>query len=123
VTSTSLLDRVRLDLQQVARSRVTITYQALAVAMQLGPPNTIQQLTNVLEELMREDAQARRPLLAALVVSKRPPYLPQSGFFQTAAHLHRFDEREERSAFHAREIERVYAQWAGVSDERRNDCE
>jgi hypothetical protein len=77
--------------------------------MHLTPPNTIHQLTNVLEDMMREDAQAKRPLLAALVVSKRPPYLPQSGFFELAEQLECFDGNlESRSEFHRREVERVY---------------
>jgi hypothetical protein len=81
--------------------------------MQLVPPNTIHQLTNALEELMREDVQANRPLLAALVISKRPPYLPQTGFFELAEQLHRFDgSAQQRSEFHASELERVYGEWS-----------
>ena len=108
-----MLPRLRGELQQLARSRSTISYQALAGAMQLAPPNTIHQLTNALEELMREDVQANRPLLAALVISKRPPYLPQTGFFELAEQLHRFDgSTETRSEFYAREIESVYEEWS-----------
>lgn len=100
---------VRAHLQQLARSRATITYQALAAELQLEPPNTIHQLTNALETLMREDAAANRPLLAALVISKRPPYLPQTGFFDLAEELQRFDgDSEKRGEFHAREVEKLY---------------
>lgn len=104
--------RVRTRLQQLAASRSTISYQALANEMALAPPNTIQQLTNALETLMREDARAKRPLLAALVISKRPPYLPQLGFFELAHELERFDGKaEERFEYHAREVERVYEEF------------
>ena len=108
----SLPARVRTRLQQLAASRSTISYQALANEMTLAPPNTIQQLTNVLESLMREDARAQRPLLAALVISKRPPYLPQTGFFELAQALERFDgHAEERAQYHAREVARVYEEF------------
>ena len=50
----SLNIRVRASLEQVARRRVPITYQALAKALQLSPPNTIHQLTVTLEHLMSE---------------------------------------------------------------------
>lgn len=105
----SLPARVRAHLQQLARSRSTITYQELAAAMQLEPPNTIHQLTNALEALMREDAAASQPLLAALVLSRRPPHLPQTGFFELAQELRRFDgDPEKRAVFHANQIEQVY---------------
>ena len=107
-----LLDRVRTHLQQLARSRSTITYQALAAELHLEPPNTIHQLTNALEALMREDAAANRPLIAALVISKRPPYLPQTGFFDLAEELQRFNgDPEMRGDFHAREVEKLYERW------------
>ena len=40
-----LKTRVRAYLEQVARQREPITYQELAKALQLTPPNTIHQLT------------------------------------------------------------------------------
>ena len=110
----SLPARVRAHLQQLARARSTITYQALAAELHLEPPNTIHQLTNALEALMREDAAKNRPLLAALVISKRPPYLPQTGFFELAEALQRFDgQPEKRGEFYAREAEKLYEMWRG----------
>ncbi len=109
----TLAPAVRAHLQRIASQGVTITYQDLANAMQLQPPNTIHQLTNALEELMREDAQAARPFIAAMVVSKRPPYLPGRGFFQHAAELGRFTGSDAAAAeFHASELARARAYWA-----------
>lgn len=114
MSSAPLIDRLRSHLEALARARLTISYQALAIEMHLDPPNTIHQLTQCLEDLMREDAAAHRPLLAALVVSKRPPYLPQTGFFELAEALQRFDgDPAKRAEFHAREVAMV----RGMSDE------
>jgi hypothetical protein len=103
---------LRAHLERVASGGGTITYQALAQALLLEPPNTIQQLARALEDLMYEDGQAQRPFIAALVVSRRPPHLPRLGFFECAAALGRFrDEEAARAEFHARELRRVHEQW------------
>lgn len=81
--------------------------------MQLKPPNTIHQLTTVLEELMREDVAAHRPFIAALVVSRRPPHLPGRGFFQLASSLGRFSGVDsEAPLFHARELAQAQQYWS-----------
>jgi hypothetical protein len=111
--SSSLATALRAYLQQVAARSEQITYQSLAIEMQLQPPNTIHQLTTQLEELMREDAAARHPFIAALVVSKRPPYLPGRGFFQCATDLGRFSGIDsEASNFHARELAQAQTFWS-----------
>ncbi len=103
---------VRTCLQAIAAQSSTITYQSLASLLQFQPPNTIHQLTTILEELMREDAAAGRPFIAALVVSKRPPYLPGRGFFECATALGRFNGIEsEAPAFHAGELARAQQYW------------
>jgi hypothetical protein len=104
--------RLREHLQGVAARGETITYQSLAKLLGLKPPNTIQQLAHALEALMREDAQAQRPFIAALVISKRPPHLPGLGFFECAAQLGRFrGENSVHADFHASELRRVHRQW------------
>jgi hypothetical protein len=108
----SLPTRLQEHLQSVAARGETITYQSLAKLLGLKPPNTIQQLATALEALMSEDAQAQRPFIAALVISKRPPHLPGLGFFQCAAQLGRFSGDDSAHAdFHASELHRVYSQW------------
>jgi hypothetical protein len=109
-SSSTLAASLRTHLQTVAARGTTISYQALAAEMHLQPPNTIHQLTNALEESMREDAQAHRPFIAALVVSKRPPYLPRPGFFQCAAQLGRFSG-SDAAAFFARELAEATKYW------------
>jgi hypothetical protein len=107
---------LRAHLERLASSGGTITYQALAQALRLEPPNTMQQLARSLEALMHEDAQAQRPFIAALVVSRRPPHLPRLGFFECAAALGCFSgEDAARADFHARELRRVHQQWADAS--------
>lgn len=108
----SKLAELRAHLRRVAAQATTVTYQGLATELQLEPPNTIHQLTNLLEESMREDAAANRPFIAALVVSKRPPYLPRPGFFLLAAELGRFTGNvDEAAEFHARELERCRSEF------------
>lgn len=65
------------------------TYQALAKALGLAPPGTIQRIAAALEETMREDVVAGRPMVAALVVSRKDG-LPRRGFFDLAVALGRF---------------------------------
>jgi hypothetical protein len=111
--SLTLAGLVRAHLQRIAARAETITYQSLATEMQVKPPNTIHQLTTVLEDLMREDAAAHRPLIAALVVSKRPPFRPGRGFFQCATHLGRFSGIDsEAQHFHARELAEAQRYWS-----------
>jgi hypothetical protein len=114
-SSRTLARSVRAHLQRVAARSTTITYQALATEMQLEPPNTIHQLTTVLEETMREDAEANRPFVAALVVSKRLPHLPARGFFQRASDLGRFNGVDPGAAsFHEQELARAQQYWSAV---------
>ena len=114
MSSWSSLNRatLRKHLQSTAARGATITYQTLAAEMNLEPPNTIHQLTTQLEETMREDALAGRPFIAALVVSKRPPYLPARGFFECAAVLGRISEADSEADFHARELAAAQDWWS-----------
>ena len=85
-----LARRVRGHLQRIAEQATPITYRTLAKAMDLRPPNTIHQVTEALEHLMREDSVNGHPFIAALVVSRVQGGLPAPGFFETAAELDRF---------------------------------
>jgi hypothetical protein len=71
----------RNELKKVARLGEPITYQALAKALNLLPPNTIHQVTITLEKLIEEDAESGLPLIASLVISKARGGLPAPGFF------------------------------------------
>lgn len=80
-----------------------MTYQQVASALSLTPPRTIAQVTQSLEQLMREDAAQEKPFIAALVVSRRGEGLPAEGFFELAVALGRFpaDRVLHASAYHA----------------------
>jgi len=106
--------RVRKHLQDIAKKSIPITYQALAKSLGLTPPNTIHQLTESLEQLMREDAATDRSFIAALVIRKAGGGLPAQGFFDCAASLGRFGGDPtglEASAFHAAEFNAATCFW------------
>ena len=90
-TTQALAERARTYLQQLALQGEPITYKALAEALELKPPNTIHQVTEALEWLMREDAANDHPFIAALVISRARSGLPAPGFFDIAKELGRFD--------------------------------
>lgn len=114
-TANLLAPRSRSYLCRIAAGRaVPITYQALAKALELSPPNTIHQLTVALEYLIEEDAAAARPLIAALVVSKARHGLPAPGFFDCARRVGRFDGDPSGSddpAFYAAEFKKAVEFW------------
>jgi hypothetical protein len=113
-TARVLALRVRSHLCGIVGHATPITYQALAKALGLAPPNTIRQLTVALESLIEEDAAAARPLLAALVVSKARDGLPAPGFFECAQHVGRFDgdpSGSEISTFYAAEFDAAVEYW------------
>ena len=116
-TLDALAARVRKHLQDIARQSIPITYQALAKALGLTPPNTIHQVTEAIEQLMREDAAMNRPFIATLVISRAWGDLPAPGFFDCAAHLGRFDgyaPGPEARAFHAAELNAAINFWEGL---------
>ena len=82
----SLATQVRRLLEAAPADSLPITYQQLAAALGLTPPGTIQRVAQALETLMQEDAAQGRPMIAALVVSRRTS-LPASGFFELAVEL------------------------------------
>ncbi|AZV78106.1 hypothetical protein EBB79_09635 [Parasedimentitalea marina] len=109
-----LAPRLRAYLCQVAGQAVPITYQALAKALGLAPPNTIHRLTLALEYLIKEDAAANQPLIAALVVSKTRNGLPAPGFFDCAQRVGRFSgdhSGPEQLAFHTAEFDAAVTFW------------
>lgn len=109
-----LAQRVRAYLSQTAELSLPITYQALAKALKLAPPNTIHQLTMALESLIEEDAAAKRPLVAALVVSKGRGGLPAPGFFDCAQRAGCFSgeaSETESAAFYADAFKKAVEFW------------
>jgi len=106
-----LQGRLREILIALARTGTLATYRELAERLDLVPPKTIHRVTGLLEMLMAEDAEAGRPLLAALCVGRLRSGLPAPGFFMTAEALGLFTgapEGAEARDFHARELRRVF---------------
>ena len=102
--------RVRSYLQALKSDQLPVTYQALAAAMELSPPNTIRQISTALETLMAEDAAAAQPFIATLVVSKGRSGIPAIGFYDCARKLGRYqgsDNGADARAFHKSEYERA----------------
>ena len=99
---TALAVRIRDSLAQRGPDDPFITYQALASALGLQPPGTIQRVAAALEQTMREDVAAGRPMIAALVIS-RAGDMPRLGFFDLAVTLGRFpeDPAQHRAAWQA----------------------
>ena len=109
--------RVRTYLSQIVGQATPITYQALASALDLSPPNTIRQLTLALEYLMEEDVVATSPMIAALVVSKTRGGLPAPGFFDCARRIGRLDgdaSEQDQAAYHAAEFDAAVKYWGAT---------
>jgi len=104
-----LAPRLRALLEGLPDAAVPITYQQAAEALGLVPPHTIRRVAMALETLMREDVAAGRPLIAALVVSRRGE-LPRQGFFERAVALGCCpDDPARHAAFYRKELARVMA--------------
>lgn len=114
-----IAEQLRAWLQNMATAGLTITYGQLAMLLDLSPPNTIHQIALALERMMEEDAEAGRPFLAALAVSKAPGGLPAVGFFDCAKRLGRFagdtDGGEARS-FYVSELNAALKFWGAGDD-------
>ena len=114
----TIASRLRKHLQKIAERRVPITYQELAKALGLTPPNTIHQVAEALELLMAEDAATDRPFIAAIAISKARGGLPAPRFFDRARRLGRIASDEaglEAWAFHAVEFSAAVAFWAATA--------
>lgn len=108
-----LIAALQRELNACARAGETVTYQELARRVAFPGPHTIHRLTALLEEMVRADHAAERPLLAALAVS-RVTGIPGRGFFQLLAELGRYqgsDQGAEAAACHARELAAAFAFW------------
>ncbi len=102
MTDPDLVARVRKTLAQHDPQEPCITYQELALSLGLQPPGTIRRVAAALEQTMREDVAAGRPMIAALVIS-RAGDMPRQGFFDLAVALGRFpdDPALHRTAWQA----------------------
>lgn len=108
---------VRAALLPLARAGRTVTYAELAALVPVPPPHGIHKLTLALEEAVRADHAAGRPLLAALAVSRAGAGIPGRGFFQLLAALGRYDGPDQgppAAAAHGRELAAALAYWGAA---------
>jgi hypothetical protein len=113
-----LEERIKEYLCEIAQHAQPVTYQALAKALKLIPPNTIHQLTVALERLIEEDAANDRPLIAAFVISKARGGLPAPGFFECAKRIGRFQGHHsgpDAWAYYKTEFNRAVEFWQSPS--------
>ena len=115
-----LMQRTRGVLAEQARARRPLTYLELADRVAMPGPQRIHRLTRLLEKLMKEDADAGRPLAAALVVSRVGHGLPAQGFFDRARRLGVFDG-EDPQAFHHAQLEALFAASGSVAGNKSMD--
>lgn len=101
------LARLRGILEQARIGRRTLTYLQAADALGVESPHRIHKLARLVEILLKEDADAGRVPLAALVVSRVRDGLPAPGFFDRAERLGLFDGRDP-AGFHAALLERLF---------------
>ena len=73
--------RAEMALATAQRANQTITYAELANAAKIPNPHRIHKLTKWLENSMRMDHEAGKPLRAAMVISRNRGGLPAPGFF------------------------------------------
>ncbi|WP_372891098.1 DUF6522 family protein [Rhodosalinus sp.] len=101
----ALRQKIRARIAGLAPAELPITYGALARSLGMYMPGAVRQVTRALEATMAEDAQAGRPFLAALVVSRMRGRTPGQGFFDEAARLGRGPAPgEDEAAWWAREM-------------------
>ena len=99
-------------LADLARRQTRWTYRALAGHLAVPGPRTIRQVAEALDETLRADHAAGRPLAAAVIISAHRGGLPAPGFFHTCRELGRYfgpDDGPQAAFFHDLELRRVYA--------------
>lgn len=107
---------LRACLMRLAADRRTATYNELATLAAVPPPHRIHGLTLLLEDLIREDHAAGRPLLAACAVSRAQNGAPGPGYFQLLQSLGRYDGPDrgaEAAACHHAELLAAWDFWGG----------
>lgn len=95
------LQRLAALLDQARFQRCTLTYLEVADQLAVPGPNRIQKIAHLLEMLLEQDANAGRPIRAALVTSRARPGLPAEGFFECARRLGLYTGNNDDEAFHS----------------------
>lgn len=107
----SLKVRLREELLLQAELRLPITYVELARHVVISSQAATIAIRDVLEQLIDDDVNKGRPILAAVAVAGVEPGLPAPWFFRKVEGLGLFagDPVDvEAYAFHARELHRAF---------------
>lgn len=110
-----LLERLDSALRAHAARGETTTYLALAEALAVPLPHHLRKVMVALEQLATRDHEAKRPVLAALVVSRARAPIPAPGFFAHLIAIGAYAGAEDGAAarrWHEAELARVYAEFA-----------
>lgn len=114
--SNELQQRLRNHLNTLARQRQTISYRQLAAAVDIPGPQVIRRLTDLLEDIIRDDhAAGITSSVAALAVSQAVPAIPRAGFFMLLRELGMYsgpNEGEQAAAFHASYLQQVFERFS-----------
>jgi hypothetical protein len=104
-------NQLRKILIEIAKKRETTNYKELAEQLSFTPPNTIAQVTELLEACQEDDALLGRPQIVAVVIQKSGAPYPRSGFFQKLVELNLYkgnDSGTEAEMWHQNELEKVF---------------
>jgi hypothetical protein len=104
------LDLARNLLQEKAILGKTMTYRQFASEIGIVTAPVIATCVKILEELMKQDARAQRPMLAALVVQQGEAGIPRLGFYQLLKELQLFFgemQGEDAVCWHKMEINKL----------------
>ncbi|MDG2285294.1 MAG: hypothetical protein P8N43_07170 [Alphaproteobacteria bacterium] len=97
-------------LKAIARDGGTITYREIADRAQIPSPGRIQTVTGALEEMIRADHAAGRPLLAAVAISRSGDGLPGAGFFELCREIELYfgpSHGPQAELFHTLQLRRL----------------
>jgi hypothetical protein len=113
-------DRLRDHLITIARAQKIAYYEDVARLLNVNLANPVQlnNLIRQLDDINRYESSQQRPMLSAVVVSRRGENsadgaqgdLPGKGFFTLARDLQMHDGSDDE-AFWFRELDAVYRQW------------
>ena len=107
----SLKMRLREELLLQAELRLPITYVELVKHIAVSSQAAMVAIRDALEQLIDDDVNKGRPILAAVAVGGLEPGLPEPWFFRKVESLGLFagDPADvEAYAFHARELHRAF---------------
>jgi len=114
--SSELQQRLRDHLEHRATRGETISYRQLAELAEIPAPQAIRRLTDLLEEIIREDhAAGISASVASLAVSQTVPTIPRAGYFMLLRELGLYsgpDEGQQAAAFHENYVQQVFGRYS-----------